>query len=319
MPGFTTGQAPELIRSELWSSQLKEILEDELMAARYVNMLSEFPDGDTFTIPSIGQAQVDDYAEDTDIKYRALDTGEFQFAITEYKSSATYITRKMRQDSFYAAKLEAAFVPKQARAIMESFERDVLRLHNRQTLSDANLINGAPHRFVANGASQAIAVQDFALAHAALKKANVPMTNLIAIVDPSVEYTLNTLTNLVSVQNNPMWEGIVSTGFAPTGMRFIKNVYGFDVWTSNFLDDGQTETIGAKSVAGTGVANMFFSASPDVVPFIGAWRQMPMVDGEFNKDKQREEYVTTARYGVDLYRPENLVTVLTNKNVLPQS
>lgn len=320
MSGFLTTSQPELIRSELWSSQLKDILEDELMAARYVRLLSEFPDGDTFTIPSIGQAEVDDYAENEDIQYRAMDTGEFQFQITEYKSSATYITRKMRQDSFYSAAVEASFVPKQARAIMESFETEVLALHQNQTASDANLINDAPHRFVASGGSQEITLQDFALAHSSLKKANVPMTNMIAIVDPSVEYTLNTLTDLVSVANNPRWEGIVADGIAPTGMRFVKNVYGFDVWTSNFLDDGITETIGAKTVAaGNGVANLFFSASPDVVPFIGAWRQMPQVDAEFNKDKQREEYVTTARYGLDLFRPENLVTVLSDKTALPQS
>ena len=316
MSGFTTTIAPELIRSELWSSQLKEILEEELQAQRFVRLLTEFPDGDTFTIPSIGQAEVDDYAENEDIKYRAMDTGEFQFTITEYKSSATYITRKMRQDSFYSATLEAQFVPKQSRAIMESFETDVFALHTNQTVSDPNLINGVPHRFVANGTSDVIAVVDFAQAHVALKKANVPMTNLIAVVDPSVEFTLNTLTDLVSVANNPKWEGIVADGISPTGMRFVKNVYGFDVWTSNFLDAGITETVGTKSLT-NGVANLFFSANQDVMPFIGAFRQMPIVDAEFNKDKQREEYVTTARYGLDLFRPENLITILSDTTAIP--
>jgi hypothetical protein len=60
------------------------------------------------------------------------------------------------------------------------------------------------------------------------------------------------------------------------------------------------------------VGNLFFSASQDVLPFMGAWRQMPKVDGEYNKDRQREEFVTTARYGLKIYRPENLVTVLAN-------
>ena len=71
-----TGNSEHLIRSEVWSSQLKEVLEDELQAQQYVNWMSEFPDGTTFTIPSIGQAQVDDYVEDTPVKYRPLDTGE---------------------------------------------------------------------------------------------------------------------------------------------------------------------------------------------------------------------------------------------------
>ena len=57
---------------------------------------------------------------------------------------------------------------------------------------------------------------------------------------------------------------------------------------------------------------MFFSAAPDVLPFIGAWRQMPKVDSEYNKDRQREEFIVTARYGAKLYRPENLVCVLSD-------
>ena len=134
-------------------------------------------------------------------------------------------------------------------------------------------------------------------------------TDLIAIVDPSVEYTINTLTNISNISNNPRWEGIVSSGIA-TGMKFISNVYGFDVYTSNYLADAN-ETVDSVTTA-AGKANMFFSASPDVLPFVGAWRQMPQVDSEYNKDFQREEYVTTARYGVKLYRPENLVCVLSD-------
>jgi hypothetical protein len=153
-------------------------------------------------------------------------------------------------------------------------------------------------------------VNDFAKALYSLKKANVPDRNLIAIVDPSVEYTLNTLTNLTNVSNNPRWEGIITSGIA-SGMRFVKNVYGFDVYTSNYLPVAGTagsETINSVSVA-NGVCNIFFSATSDILPFVGAWRQMPKVDGEWNKDFQREEYMTTARYGLKVYRPENLVVV----------
>ena len=87
-------------------------------------------------------------------------------------------------------------------------------------------------------------------------------------------------------------------------------VYGFDVYTSNYLADAN-ETIDSVTTA-AGKANMFFSAASDILPFVGAWRQMPQVDSEYNKDFQREEYVTTARYGVSLYRPENLVVVLSD-------
>jgi len=307
----TTGNTEHLIRSEVWSTQIKEVLEDELQGTGYVDWMTDFPDGNTFTIPSIGQAQVDDYSEDEAVKYRALDTGEFQFSISDYVSSGTYITNKAKQDGFYMNQLISKFVPGQARAIMERVETDIFALQSGQTASAANTINGAAHRWVAQGTDEVMTVQDFAKARFALKKANVPDTNLVAIVDPSVEYEMNTISNLTNVSNNPRWEGVVRSGIA-SGMSFLANIYGFDVYTSNYLDDANEQIGGAGPTTAAGKANMFFSAAPDVLPFVGAWRQMPQVDSEYNKDFQREEYVTTARYGLSLYRPENLVCVLSD-------
>lgn len=307
---FTTNIGGNLIRGEVWSRELKDILEDDLMATGYVRWLTEFPDGEVFNIPSIGQATVYDYAEDDAVQYEAMDTGNFTFEINEYIHSGTYITKKMMQDAFYVSELVSQFVPKQRRALMEHVETNVLALSNQQTLDDLNTINDAPHRFVAGGASNIIVPQDFAKAKYSLRKANVNLTNLVAIVDPATAYQLETLTNLVNVSNNPQWEGIIGTGMT-TGMRFIKNVYGFDVYESTFLPEIVDETIDNTQIT-DGVANMFFSAASDVLPFVGAWRQTPEVDEEYNKDRQRYEYVTTARYGTKLYRPENLVTILSN-------
>lgn len=317
MAGFTHDAPASLVRSNIWATQLKELLLADLQATSYVNWLTDFPDGDTFNIPSVGLAEVDNYIEDTAIRYRSMDTGNFTFTIDQYNSSGTYITEKQKQDSFYMSQLTSSFVPKQHRALMAAVEAKIFSLSGSQTASDPNTINGASHRWVAGGTSAAMTVQDFAKALYALKKANVPQTNLVAIVDPSVEYTLNTLTNLVNVQNNPRWEGIVSDGIA-TGMKFIKNVFGFDVYTSQYLKAAVSETVSSVSSTTTGVANMFFSAaSGDICPFVGAWRQMPKVDSKYNIDFQREEYVTTARYGVKLYRPENLVVVLSSTAVVP--
>jgi hypothetical protein len=307
---FTTSIGGNLIRGEVWSRELKDILEDDLMATGYVRWLTEFPDGEVFNIPSIGQATVYDYQEDDAVQYEAMDTGMFTFEITEYIHSGTYITKKMMQDAFYVSELVSQFVPKQRRALMEHVETNVLALSNQQTLANLNTINGAPHRFVAGGTNNIIVPQDFAKAKYSLRKANVNLTNLVAIVDPATAYQLETLTNLVNVSNNPQWEGIIGTGMT-TGMRFIKNVYGFDVYESTFLPEIAAETIDGVALT-NGVANMFFSAASDVLPFVGAWRQSPEVDEEYNKDRQRYEYVTTARYGTKLYRPENLVTILSN-------
>lgn len=307
---FTTQNNQHLIRSNLWSNQLKEVLEDELFATRWVDYITDFPDGDTLNIPSIGQAESNDYVENQAVQYNSMDEGNFTFTVDQYKSSATYITRKHRQDSFYAARLESAFVPKQARALAKAVEVHALSVGPAgQTASNANTINGADHRLIASGTNETIIPQDFALAKYALEMANVPLTDLVAIVHPSVGYALETMTNLVNISNNPMWEGVVATGNR-TGMRFIKNVYGFDVYVSQNLPTAN-ETIGSRTTA-SGVANQFFSAAPDVRPIVGLVRQAPTVDSEYNKDYQREEYVTTMRYGHKLYRPENFVAILSD-------
>jgi hypothetical protein len=318
---MTTANSTLLTRTDIWSTELKEILRDEMQAQRYVRMLEGFPDGNTFHIPSIGQAQVDNYAEDTAVTYRPLDTGEFTFSVDKYLSSATYMTKKAEQDVFYSAELMSRFVPEQERAIMEHFESTTMAAAEAGVAANsAEAIDSIAHR-VAGGNAGRIELEDFAYARYALKKANVPDQAMVAIVDPSVEFQLNTLTNIVGVANNPMFEGLVRDGIA-TGMRFVANVYGFDVYTSNYLADATDDdlnerdgTTGQDFSSVNGKVNLFFSASPTVNPFVGAWRQEPEVDYEYNKDFQRHEFVTTGRYGVKLYRPENMVRVVTNPNV----
>ena len=266
MSGMNTANSALLTRTDVWSNELKEILRDEMQAQRYVRMLEGFPDGNTFHIPSIGQAQVDNYSEDNSVEYRPLDTGEFTFSVDKYLSSATYMTKKAEQDTFYGNELMSRFVPEQERAIMAHFE-----------------------------------------------------TTTMAAAEVGV--AINTLSQLSAVTNNPKFEGIVSSGIA-TGMRFIANIYGFDVYTSNYcasatdtaLKERDNSTTNAFNTT-NGKVNLFFSADSTVNPFVGAWRQQPEVDYEYNKDYQRHEFVTTARYGVKLYRPENMVRVITTPTV----
>lgn len=312
MVGFISSNDDHLIRSNVWSNQLKEVLEDQLIGTRYIDMITDFPDGDTFNIPSIGQAEVNDYAEGRAVKYTALDTGNFTFTIDQYKSSGTYIYEKYKQDSMYMNRIISSFVPKQARAIAVAMENKWLAVGPEgQTASNLNTINGAYHRWVGQGTNETMSVNDFARANYALDMANVPQQNRIAIVHPSVGYTLSTITNLTNVSNNPRFEGIIRDG-GLTGMQFAMNIYGFDVYTSTHLKQNtSSETINSVTAA-AGVANLFFSATQDVLPFVGLIKQPPKVDSSYNKDYQRDEYITTCRYGFKLYRPENLVVVLTD-------
>lgn len=312
MAGFSTTTVDHIIRSNLWSNQLKDVFEDELLGNKWVDWITDFPDGDTINIPSVGQMEVRDYDEGQAIRYTAMDTGNFTFTITKYKSSATYVYEKMKQDSMYMSRIQSMFVPKQNRAIQKAMEVDMLAAGpDGQTASALNTINGANHRWVGSGTNETIAIKDFALARYALQRANVPMTNLVAIVDPSVEFELSTLANTVNTLTPaPKWQSIVHDGLS-TGMQFKFNLYGFDVYTSQNLKQGMSETIDGKTVS-TGVANLFFSTAADALPLVGNVRQAPKVDSEFNKDLQRDEYVTTCRYDYKLFRPENMITVLTD-------
>ena len=318
---MTTSNTSFLQRAQVYSSELKDILREEMMAQRYVRMLDGFPDGNTFNIPSIGQAQVDNYSEDSAVTYRPLDTGNFTFTVDKYLSSATYMTKKAEQDTFYSSELMSRFVPEQERAIMEHFETTTLAApESGVSANSTEAINSISMRVGSTGTGEVISLKEFAYARYALKKQNVPDSNLVAIVDPSVEYTLNTLSNVINVSNNPRFEGLVRDGIA-TGMRFVANVYGFDVYCSNFLPTATDTALPDLTASNqdysstNGVVNLFFSADQSVNPFVGAFRQQPQVDYDYNKDFQRHEFVTTARYGVKLYRPENMVRVVTKPTV----
>lgn len=315
--GMTTLTNEHLIRTNLWSKQVKQLLLDELMGMKYVRIISDFPDGTTINIPTIGEADTADFAEGQAIRYNKLDTGNFTFSFDQYKYSAHSISEKFKRDSFYAEEVLASFVPRQHRALMEAVETRIFNRANAgQTASDLNSINGAAHRWIGQGTDDAISLLDFARARNSLIKANVPLNNLVAIVDPSVAYTLQTQANLVNLMSpQQQWTSMVNKG-GTSGMHFLANVYGFDVWVSNYLPSGLAETIDGNSVT-NGVANVFFSAAQgDTMPIIGGFRQMPTVYSEFNKDLQQWEYLTIAEYGFKLYRPENLVVVLTDKTIV---
>ena len=236
MAGFQTNNTQYLTRTNIWSRTIKELLLDDLIAMKWVRILSDFPDGLTINIPSIGEATQSDYVEGIAPKYDSMDTGNFNFSFDQYKYSANAISEKFKRDSFYSADVIAAFVPRQHRVIMEGVETNILsKINSGQTASDTNTINTGYHRWVAQGASQALTLADLAAARFSLKKANVPMRDLIAIVDPSVIFSIQTQTNLVNLLSpDPRWQRITNDG-AETGFKFEMNIFGFDFYSSNYL------------------------------------------------------------------------------------
>ena len=132
----------------------------------------------------------------------------------------------------------------------------------------------------------------------------------IGLVDPVVEATLNGLTNLVNVSNNPMFEGIVTTGFA-RDHKFIRNIFGWDIYTSNMLYKG---SVGDGTTTITdGVANVFMCVADDgVKPIMKADRLAPRVETNRNFQLKRDEFDITQRFGMGAQRVDTLAILGTS-------
>ena len=317
--GINTQNSSAVIRARIYSGMLREELEPELIAMNYVDMINSFPDGDKWQDVEMGNATVSDYAEGEEIDFKGLEFRTRDFEINEYVNSGHYVTAKFAQDSYLASQIMAKVPALEARAIAQDLEAKILKLANTdQTLNDANVYNNMSHRFVAGDATAGYGVltpEDFAYATVALKKVN-HIGPKIAIIPSYQEYAIVSNPRLVqSLSYNPKFEGIVRDG-AMSGMRFSFNIYGWDVYTSEFLPASSGET-SLKARDGTtfsaltncGVA-VLFANIPERRPFRMAWRQMPKFEGQWNMAKQREEYVTIARYGLGAGDKENLVVVV---------
>lgn len=311
MSGNTTGNTQALIRDQLWQSQLEETLFEHLMGFSALTRQLEFGDGNELILPSLGVPTVRSQPESAPTVYDALDSGEISIRMNSPIAVGNKISEVLQEDSAWAADMLAKVPMLQAQALMEYIEADMFALANQQFngQNDLNEINGVAHRKVASGTNETMAPQDFAFAKYSLKKAKVKQSNLIAIVDPSVAYALETATNLVNVSNNPMWEGVISTGIDKE-MRFIKNVYGFDVFESNLLADAN-ETIDGLTTT-SGKANIFTSMSGATAPFAMAWRRNPVLKTKEDFDTGDLKVKTTARYGSGLTNDENIVVILSD-------
>lgn len=317
--GINSQNSQAVIRATVYSGMLREALEPELMDMNYVDMITDFPDGDKWQDVEMGNATVSDYAEGEEIDFKGLEFGTRDFEINEYVNSGHYVTAKFAQDSYLASQIMAKVPALEARAIAADLETKILKLANGQTLNDSNKYNGLNHRFVAGTAEEGFGTltpEDFAYASVALKKVNY-VGPKVAIIPSYQEYLIVSNPRIkASLQYNPTFEGIVRDG-AMTGMKFSFNIFGWDVYTSEFLpvSDGETslkdreDKQAFSALTNCGVA-VLFANIPERRPFRMAWRQMPKFEGQWNMAKQREEYVTVARYGLGMGDKENLIVIV---------
>lgn len=322
MSGNTIGNTDPVVRALVHSQLMLEVLQDDFLPVGVHRDVTDFGDGTQLQIPTIGEMALFDLSEGQPTPTSAIDTGKIFLNITDHVGVAGYVSDELKEDGYKAAAVEAQIVPESLRAIKERFETDLLATaisttNSMVTLNAPNAINGFDHRWIANGTNNTIQLEDFIHAKLAFDKANVPDEGRIAIVDPITEATLNNLTNLVNVSNNPQFEGMVTKGFS-RNRKFVKNIFGFDIYVSNRLPRIASESItsvsapGAASITG-GVNNVFLSIAGDTTkPFMGAMRRMPRVEGDRNVSERRDEFHTTARWGFAMQRAETLISVITS-------
>lgn len=311
-----------LERNEVFSSQIKEMFEDQIFAQNWVRMINDFGDGDNYKISSIGELSIDQMAESTSLPERRPDTGQFLFNINEFVGVKVPFTDKFLEDDHLASAAIASLPRKMKRAFDEYYETQVLKLHRVQTSNDPNTINGGQHRFTANGSGRTLTLEDFAYARYVMQKAKVPLNGLIAVVDPSMEFNTNILSaSAGAVEFNPRWEGVLPEGHGDmSGTRFLRNIFGWDVYVSDYLDTATSAESSLTDYEGNTTAsvvgdkfNLFFTVGEDdAKPFIGAWRRSPMIKSWRDEDIETEYHQLSARFGLNLYRPESLVTVVSS-------
>jgi len=322
--GNNTSNQQAFFEAEQYSQIILENLHEFLLPEVMYRDITDFPSGTTLNIKTVGDVTIQDTDEDDVLTSYPIDTGTITMAITEFKGAKWHITDKLREDGAQIDQLSGMQTVAVMRAFGEEHQTKYFAAGNAaHTASNLNIVNGRPHRWVAGGAgasTRIMTIEDFIAAKFAFGRALVPKEGRIAVVDEAVEATLNGITNLVNISNNPHFEGIVNTGFA-ANHTFIKNIYGFDVWTTNMLPVlTATEVLDASSynlpndTAEIGdIVNQFSCVADDSVkPIMHAWRRPVRVLGWRNEDEERDQYKGTSRYGLGTQRKDTLLTVITH-------
>jgi hypothetical protein len=305
-----TTNTQAFIEAEQYSTFILTNLHDGLLGEQFYRNVSDFGSGTTLHIKTIGTVTIQDAAEDVPLIYNPIESGQVTLTITQYTGDAWYVTDELREDGSQVEALMTARAVEGTRAIQEDFETKFLATANAgQVQTGPNTINGFPHRIASTETNGIFDLSQLILMRLAFDKANVPAEGRVFIVDPVVEATLN---GLVTITHDvtPFGERILERGLA-SGMRFVQQIYGFDIITSNRLPHGTFQD-GTTTITNA-VANIAMCVLDDnTKPVMAAWRRMPKTEGERNKDRRRDEFVTTCRYGMGIQRLDTLGVIITS-------
>lgn len=298
------------IETHQYSSFILRVLHDGLLPGQFYRNVTDFAHGSVLNIKTIGQVTIQDVAEDVPVDYTPIESGNIQMTIDNYTGDGWYVTDELKEDGAQVEALMTARAMESTRALQEVWEsRFLKRAALAQPDGNPNLVNGFAHRYVGSGADNTITFQDFLSMRLAFDKANVPMGGRVAIVDPVLAATIASMVTLTSdISEFP--RQILESGF-DRDHKFIANVHGWDVFTSNRLPRGDFSD-GVTTVQ-DGVANIFMSVADDnTKPVMAAWRRYPSIATHRNEPFRRQEFSTTCRFGFGIQRLDTLGVIITN-------
>lgn len=298
------------IEAEQYSAFILRNLNDGLLPGNFFRNVSDFSAGNTLRIKTVGSVTIQDGAEEVPFDYSPIESGEVTLTINNYVGDAWYVTDELREDGAQVEALMAARSQESTRAIQETFEsRFLSRCNTAQTNANPNTINGFAHRIASAEVNNVVSLNHFIAMKLAFDKANVPMAGRVAIVDPVVAATLD---RQISIGRDVTDFGkMILEGGWQRDHQFVMNLYGWNIITSNRLATGSFGD-GTTTVA-NGVANLFMCVADDQTkPLMAAWRRMPKVEGERNKDLRRDEFVTSCRWGMGPQRVDTLGVIVTS-------
>jgi hypothetical protein len=305
-----TDNTRAFIEAEQYSKFILLNLHDGLLPEAFYRNVSDFASGETLNIKTVGSVTLQEASEDTPLVYNPIETGNITLSITDYVGDAWYVTDDLREDGAQIESLMAQRGMESTRAVQENFETRFLETCNAAQLNaDANLVNGFAHRIASAEANNVFSLDHLISMRLAFKKANVPAEGNVFLCDTTIEATLNGLVTITT--DVTPWAAQIIEGGMASGMQFIMKLFGWNIITSNRLPLGNFSD-GTTAIA-NGVANIFMNVLDDQTkPIMGVWRRHPKTEGERNKDRARDEYVSRARFGFGAQRVDTLGVLITD-------
>lgn len=304
---ITTKTNEAFIEAEVQSQFILRTLNDGLLPNTFYRDITDFPHGKQLNIPKLGDINLQTIKEDTVPDYQPIESGQITFHINKMIGDAYYVTDDMREDSWNVQALLTERSAAQTRALQEKFLSDFLAdTYSAMSTADPYTINGFAHKIGSSETNNVISLDHFIAMKVAFNKAKSPHAGRIAIVDSVAEGTLSKLVD-ISRDVTSFGQGIIERGFTDnTGMRFVMNIHGWDIFVTDYLPTVAALSDGTNSVSNAKPCIFMNILSDNTKPMAGCWRRQPKIETERDIDHRRDKFTMSCRYDFGNQRKDTL-------------